>query len=736
VIVAAMLLTGALAGGARLEQIDAPRAAIGDGLAVDGRAILLERPRPSTFGTQAEVELVDGEAVGATILARADADLEWPPELAPGAEVVVSGYASPPVTRPGADFDWAGYLAGRGVAAELDLEAVEATGRRRGGLAGVLDAMRLRAEEALGQGLEADEAALARGMVIGQDREIDELVRDDFRRSGLAHILAVSGQNVMLLGLLALPVLAALRLGPTARLAALLVLIGLYVPLAGAGPSLQRAAAMGAAGIAAMMLGRPASRWYGMLLAAAATLAVNPRFVDDAGWQLSFAAVAGIMVLGPGLRRALSELPRPVAEGVALTVAATLATAPLLAHHFGAVSLASLPANLLALPAVAPAMWIGMVQSALGQLAVAGEPVGSLAIAVSGALGTVNGVLLTYIAEVARRLAELRGAELSVELGSPLAVAATYGGLGALVLGARRLVRRMEPRAQALASRWRTAPRRRRAAAVLAALLLLVALGRELSAPGEPPDRLTVSFLDVGQGDATLVQHPDGSAVLFDGGPAEARVARLLSEAGVTRLSAVVATHASADHQGGLVEVLERLAVEVLVDGGDRTDDPGFQAVLEAARAADVPVVRGTAGRRLRLGGIAVDILSPEPRPPGPQPEDPNPRAVVALVSSGRFELLLSADAESPALLPLDLPDVDAMKVPHHGSADAGLPAVLAELEPEVAAIEVGENTYGHPHPDTLAALHEAGVDTYRTDADGTVELSVARGEMAVETER
>ena len=130
-----------------------------------------------------------------------------------------------------------------------------------------------------------------------------------------------------------------------------------------------------------------------------------------------------------------------------------------------------------------------------------------------------------------------------------------------------------------------------------------------------------------------------------------------------------------------------------------------------------------------------IEILSPPPRPPGPAPEYPNPRAVVAAVSSGAFDLLLSADAESEALLPLDLPDVEAMKVPHHGSADPGLPSVLERLRPQVAAIEVGPNTYGHPTPSTLAALERAGVTTYRTDRDGTVTLTVERGRMNVRTE-
>ena len=139
----------------------------------------------------------------------------------------------------------------------------------------------------------------------------------------------------------------------------------------------------------------------------------------------------------------------------------------------------------------------------------------------------------------------------------------------------------------------------------------------------------------------------------------------------------------------------------------------------------------------LQAGAIKVDVLSPPPRPPGLPPEDANPRAVVAVVSSGGFDLLLSADAESDALAPLDLPDVDAMKVPHHGSADPGLPEVLRRARPEVAAVEVGaHNPYGHPAPSTLAALHRARVRTYRTDRDGTVRLTVGADGMHVATSR
>jgi competence protein ComEC len=202
----------------------------------------------------------------------------------------------------------------------------------------------------------------------------------------------------------------------------------------------------------------------------------------------------------------------------------------------------------------------------------------------------------------------------------------------------------------------------------------------------------------------------------------------------VKRLSLVVATHASRDHHGGLPAVLDRFEVDMLLDGGDGTRDPAFRELLARARGKGVRSVAAVAPMFLRAGALTVQVVSPPPRPAGPPPDDPNPRAVVAVVSSGGFDLLLSADAESDTLASLPLPDVEAMKVPHHGSADPGLPDVLEMLKPELAAIEVGPNTYGHPAPSTLGALRDAGVPTYRTDRHGTISLTVADGRMSVAT--
>jgi competence protein ComEC len=776
---AAVLLAGLAVGEARLAAIDAPATKVRDGARVRVRAELLTPPRPSAFGATAEVRAKGGRLGGARLLLRSAPWAPLPKGADTGAELVVAGRlraleeGTDGAGADGGSFDFAAYLRRRGIAGELLLDRARATGARRGGLAGLLDHMQDRAERAVAAGMPPHEANLVRGMVLGQDERISESVREDFRASGLAHLLAVSGQNVMLLAALALPVLAVAGLGPHGRGIALLCLIAVYVPLAGAGPSLQRAGVMGAAGIAAMTMSRPASRWYALLLAAVATLTLNPRATGDPGWQLSFAAVAGILTLGRPLQRffgrSVGALHAPsqrvgsggsvwgvrgagaatgeatlggrllygLTEGAAITTAATLATAPLLAHHFDSVPLAGLPANLLALPAVAPAMWLGMVKIGLGQLIVALRPlevVADLLDALARLLGPVTAVPVAYLAKLAEAFADLPGGQLALPLRAP-AVLGAYLVLAAASLAASHAARRLGPRADELTAAWRHRPRAQRLAAAMVVLGVVALLAARLITGPQAPGTLTIRFLDVGQGDATLIQHPDGTAVLFDGGPPEAGTARLLRRAGVRRLAVVVATHASRDHHGGLVEVLARFPVDLLLDGGDRTRDPDFRAVLTEARRRGVRRVSAIAPMTLRAGPIRIAILSPPPRRPGPPPEDPNPRAVVAVVSSGDLDLLLSADAESEALLPLDLPDVDAMKVPHHGSADPGLPDVLQRVRPELAAIEVGPNAYGHPTSSTLAALARAGVRTYRTDRDGTVRVSVEDGEATVSTE-
>jgi competence protein ComEC len=600
---------------------------------------------------------------------------------------------------------------------------------------GVVDSMRRRAERALGTGLPAGERALARGMVLGEDEAIGQLERDDFRRAGLAHVLAVSGQNVMLLCALALPLLGWVGASPRLRVAVLLGLIALYVPLAGAGPSLQRAGVMGAAGLLALAAGRASSRWYALELAAVLTLALNPRVAGDTGWQLSFAAVAGILLVAPPIQSSLRGLPRVMSEGVALTLAATLATAPLIAHDFGSISLAGVVANVVAVPLIAGIMWAGMLQSALAQ---APDVLGGAGAAIEG-IASVDGLLLGLLRTLVRSFADAPGASVVLPLGSRAAVTLAYAAIVAFVAAVRRGARRVEPHTSSAGAAWRRLPSRRRTAVVALAAGLAAAGWRFATGPAPPARQLTVSFLDVGQGDATLIQDGAGASVLFDGGPPEARVYRRLRAAGVRSLDLMVSTHQSRDHQGGLHEVLDRIPTRLMLENGYGMRDADYRRLLEEADAHGIRHVPAHAGQLLHIGRLTIRILGPRQRAPGePPPADPNPIGVAAIVSEGSFDLWLSADAESDAILNYPLRPVEAMKVSHHGSSDPGLPEVLHRLQPQVAAIEVGEgNSYGHPTPQTLNVLHRAVPNVYRTDQDGTVTLTVdGDGAARVATER
>ncbi|MGI8513242.1 MAG: ComEC/Rec2 family competence protein, partial [Solirubrobacteraceae bacterium] len=300
------VLAGAWAGTARTAALDRTHLGPLLGRTGDLRLTLLERARPRRSGAQmALAAIVSGPGRGERVALRSGPHVSWP-RAAVGAELVVRGRLVGLSAREG-------YLRRRNAHAVILASAITAPGARRGGLAGALDRVRARAERGVSSGLDPPRAALARGMVLGQDEALSEGTRDEFRDSGLAHLLAASGQNVMLLAALALPALALLGCGLRARLGATLVLVAIYVPLAGAGPSIQRAGIMGAAGLIAGLAGRPTQRWYAVLLAAAVTLMINPCSAQDPGWQLSFAAISGIGLLAPRLRGGLAARRVPPA---------------------------------------------------------------------------------------------------------------------------------------------------------------------------------------------------------------------------------------------------------------------------------------------------------------------------------------------------------------------------------------------------------------------------------------
>jgi competence protein ComEC len=272
--------------------------------------------------------------------------------------------------------------------------------------------------------------------------------------------------------------------------------------------------------------------------------------------------------------------------------------------------------------------------------------------------------------------------------------------------------------------------RARRPLAALGAAGLAAVLAWPAPASSLPPGAARISFLDVGQGDATLIQ-TGSRAILVDAGPRDGPILARLGEAGVRRLDLAVVTHDQEDHEGGMASVVRRYPVGLVLDGAVGARTAGHRTLLAAVTRREVRRVGPDAGQELDAGPVRVRVLWPPAEPASEHAgEDPNLRAIVVRVSIGTFDLLLPADAESEVTSALALEPVEALKVAHHGSADPGLATELERLRPGIAVIEVGRhNTYGHPTAQALAALRSVP-RIYRTDRDGTVTLTL-RGERA-----
>jgi competence protein ComEC len=650
---------------------------------------------PRRSGDEVDVRI---DSPGGRVLAVAPEPIG---DLPVGSAVRAEGVLEPP--EP-----WrAAYLRRLGIAMILRTDRLDELPGRRDGLAGWIDGIRGRAEAALGRGMPERQAALARGFVLGEDDRIDRGTRQDFQRSNLTHLLAVSGENVILLCILAWPLLALLGLPLRARLVGALCLIAIYVPVTGAGASIQRAGVMGAAGLIAALVDRPRSRWYAVLLAAAITLAINPRAEGDVGWQLSFAAVIGIMLWARRLARLFSgrrergSARTALAEAVAVTASATVATAPLMAEAFDQFSPAALPANVLAAPAVAPAMWLGMLAGIAGQLPVLPvEPINWL-----------DSLCLAYVGQIAHWLAAPDWALLTVHLSSVWSVAAAYA---ALLLAMEALLRRLPRHRLGLPRASIAAP------AVVLVLLVAVLAGWPAGAgsTSAPPEAdLVVRVLDVGQGDSILLDPPDGDPILVDTGPPGDGVEDRLNELGVDALAAIVISHDQSDHAGDLGALLGSVRVDRIVYGRVNSRLQG------AALAAGAEPYRLAEGGELDSGSLHLSALWPPRELEGETGEDPNLLCLVLVAQWRHFTMLLTGDAEAESV-PMDPGPIDVLKVAHHGSADAGLEELLERSVPKLAVISVGAgNTYGHPTDATLSELRSHGVPTMRTDDQGEIDI-------------
>jgi competence protein ComEC len=555
--------------------------------------------------------------------------------------------------------------------------------------------------------LYGERAPLVAALTLARREGLDTDLRETFARVGIAHLLAISGFHVGVIAGVMLVLLLLLRQDP--RRAALCAAAGAwaYVGLIEFPDAACRAALVITAAALSRARARPAAKWGAIGAALLILLALDPRRLASAGFQLSFTGAAGLTAwsapLARGIRRVTGRrCPQSLAMGLAAGIAATLATLPVVAWHFERVSLVGIPVTLVATPLVT----LGLI-GALGSLAadfvwpdLASLLAGGVSFVISGleALAGVAGALPWASAWTTRST-----------------VLAGVVGVAVAMLLARR------PRFGATARRATTALYV--SAGVLAWPLLLTLQGRGSA---------EILMIDVGQGDAIALRSPKGRWLLIDTGPASREggmaghpVVRALKSRGVRRLEALVLTHPDLDHIGGAEAVLSTFDVGVVYDPGLPAGKQSFVDVLDVAAGRGVPWRAARAGDRIDLDGLVLRVLSPEEElAPG---GDSNASSVVIHAVLGDFDVLLTGDSYKDVdrlLAPGFTEVVEVLKVGHHGSDTSTDALLLARARPELALISVGRNNrYGHPAPEVLDRLNRSGARVRRTDREGSISV-------------
>ncbi len=713
--------------------------------------IVSEEPEPkdSSIKLVIAVREIDGEAISGNLLVRTT---RYPAYRYGDLLRLTGELERPPDDIDG--FDYSGYLSRIGIYTTMYRPDIELMAQGQGPQPfQSLYSLRHRLGEALEDSIAEPQGSLARAVLLGLRHDIPPNLYADFQRSGTAHLLAISGLHMAIVAGILLSLTTAIfgRQRPTYFIVTLIILWS-YAMLAGMSPSVMRAAVMITIFTIGMYAGRQGSSLTAVAFAAAVMVAIAPHIMWQIGFQLSFAAVLGLILLAPLFQRWLGSLrlgsihlPNIVVYSSAYSLGAILMTLPLVCYHFGYIPLMGLPATFFA----AIVLPYTIVLSALAGF------FGLASIPVAQVIGWLDWLFLKYTTVTVQLFAAFDFAVITVDRFSGLLVFIYYlitGGLLWLVNrrvrisntsgvpdagGFSRGVSGMSPAPQKRYTRWATG------LLAVIAVLIWVAI-----AVAPQSDRLTVSFLDVGQGDAILITSPSGAHILVDGGPSPEKVCAGLGKAlpfWDRTIEMAVLTHPHDDHVCGLVEVCRRYDVDrVLYSENILCDSDAYVEWLSVIEERGIPCIAAQAGQRIHLGGgVGIDVLHPQSELLSGTDSDVDNNGVVLQVQMGDVSFLLTGDLYRNGELYLFCRraglESTVLKACHHGSKSSTCPQFLSAVDPQIAVISVGvNNRFGHPHDEVMVRLIEAvgGENLYLTSERGTITFTTDGERLWVQTGR
>ena len=645
-------------------------------------------------------------------------------------------------------FDFPAYLESQGIGMVMRFPDAELIGEDGGApFYRWLYSLRRDMARAMSTVIPEPQASFGQAILLGSRDTLPESLNEDFRRAGTAHLLAISGLHVGIL--LALSISASEFLLGRRRqfyLALPLLAIWMYALMSGASDSAIRAAVMGTVYVVAIAVGRPRSLIPALALAAALMAALEPRVLTRVSFQLSFAAMMGIAIyyeilsdriaewigLGPEREDWWAISLRGLAVAVGVTIAATLATAPLVMFYFERVSLVGLPATLLSMPAL-PLTLVAHGATAL---------VGMVSETAALPFGWIAWILSGYITGVSTLFSALPMA--SVETGelARLFVWAYYSVMTGMVVLLYSPIRWRRPSLRFSSNTWNTSvPWQIPVLAVVAAVAVwTVALSQS-------EGMLKVVFADVGQGDMTIITTPSGRTIVVDGGPDPERAVQALDAQMPfwdRKLSLVVLSHPHSDHVSGLSEVLRRYDVEHILESRSGYESADYAAWSRLADSEGAQFLGVRPGMRLSFDdGVELHVLAPQDADDSVRSGDVNDASVVVRVVFGNASFLLTGDmvteGERLLLRSGQILDSDVLKVAHHGSKTSSSPSFLGAVSPDVAVISAGQdNRFGHPDPEVVERLEGLMPVSriFKTFERGTITFETDGKTLSAKTER
>lgn len=637
------------------------------------------------------------------------------------------------------DFDYRGYLAHQGIYSTMLYPEVEVIDSGKG-LAPLqwVYSLRSRLSQTLATVLPAPRASLAQGIILGIRGNIPDQVKTDFSHSGTAHLLAISGLHLSIIAGILLAT-GIWLFGKQRYLYVWLALgtIWLYAVITGLHPPVLRAAIMVSVFLTAELLGRQRSAFTALAFAAAVMVGISPQILWDASFQLSFLAMSGLIFIFPPLRilgrRAVTATlgeggaaatSATIADSLSVTLGALIAVWPLIAYYFGIISLVAPLATLIALPALPGVIITGALAGLLGLIA----------LPVAQVVGWLAWLFLSYMLVVVGGFAALPLSSLEAASVETSLLWIYYPGLALILwLNSQRRqpsslnsmksgVNKIGNLTANLPKKWVLPP------------LLAVATLVSLTAATMPDDNLHLSFLDIGEGDAILIQTPARQDILIDGGPSPQALGVELDKKlpfWDRTIELMVLTHPHSDHVSGLVEVLRRCKVKQVLLADLDYDSPAYEQWLRLIREKDIEYTVAEAGQQIDAGKDAVIkvLHPPEPLLSGTESDIDN-NGVVLRISLDEVSFLLTADIQREAELELISRRADlastGLKVGHHGSDTSTTPEFLAVVDPQLAVISAGaDSRFGHPSPEVMDRLEArlGAENIYLTPEHGTIEF-------------